>query len=48
MKRFKVRAHHLEVEGVGQFSVRHVNKSAYVLSFSMKMSKAVGFLPMHN
>lgn len=48
MKRLEVRAHLQEVEGIGQFSVHHVNKSGYVLSFSMKMSKAVGFLPVHN
>lgn len=43
-----VRAHPQEMEGVGEFSDHQVNRSGFVLSFSMKTSKAVGFVPMHN
>jgi len=42
-----VRAYPQEMEGVGEISNHHINRSGFVLS-SVKISKAVGFVPMHN
>lgn len=48
IQRTKIRAHPQEMEDVGEFSDLWVNRSVFILSFSIKTPKDAGFVPMHN